>query len=121
MRRIENIRGAKLNEKGEVVEAGTEKIEQRFEGRVYVWGPGEMMDLPDAIANWMIAKLNSYDRNESREDGDRTPWVREVAVPDGDKKDADLGIVRAQHKPKKADSKAGNAQGGQAANGGAKQ
>ena len=91
MKRIENISG--------------KRIEQRFEGRVYVWEPGEAMDLPDPIGNWMITKLNSFDRNELRESGDRAPWVQEIEIPDAAKKDADLGIVRAQHKAKKAEAK----------------
>jgi hypothetical protein len=82
-------------------------IEQRCEGKRYLWGAGEAMDLPDNVANWMLKKLNGKDRNEQRargEDGrtlDMAPWLKEVPIPKGELADAEKGVVRAQHKPKK--------------------
>jgi hypothetical protein len=82
-------------------------IEQRCEGKVYIWGPGESMDLPDNVANWMLKKLNGKDRNEQRERGedgktvDTAAWLKQVVVPKGELADVEKGVVRAQHKPKK--------------------
>jgi hypothetical protein len=81
-------------------------IEQRCEGKRYLWGAGEAMDLPDNVANWMLKKLNGKDRNEQRERGedgrtlDMAPWLKEVPIPKGELADAEKGVVRAQHKPK---------------------
>ncbi|HEY6015725.1 MAG TPA: hypothetical protein VIU16_02975 [Gaiellaceae bacterium] len=109
MKRILNIR------------SDEKSIEQRCEGKRYIWGPGEAMDLPDNIANWMLKKLNSKDRNEQRDRDsdtgkvlDTEPWVKEVPIPKGELADAEKGVVRAQHKPKpKADApgQSGSAQG----------
>jgi hypothetical protein len=104
---LENIRGAKLNEDGEVVTPGTLGIDQVFEGRRYIWGPGDAMDLPDAIANWMIRKLNDVDRNEAMKKAKRGeppdgPWVRALPVPEGASNDISQGVVRANVRAKKA-------------------
>ena len=94
MKRLLNIRP---DEKG---------VEQRCEGKQYIWGPGEAMDLPDNVAHWMLKKLNGKDRNEQRErdEGgkvpDMRPWLKEIPIPKGELADAEKGVVRAQHKAK---------------------
>jgi hypothetical protein len=107
MVRLENIRGAKVQGE-EIVTPGALPIEQLFEGKQYIWGPGDAMDLPDHVANWMLRKLNDVDRNEgmSKKPGakpglDRSPWVRAVPVPEGAKMDSVQGVVRANVKAKR--------------------
>jgi hypothetical protein len=109
MVRLENIRGAKMNGE-EVVSPGTLPIEQLFEGKQYVWGPGDAMDLPDHIANWMIRKINNVDRNEgmsrkadAKPGHNSAPWLREVPIPEGARQDLVQGVVRANVKAKRVE------------------
>jgi hypothetical protein len=86
------------------------EISQRLEGKVYIWRPGEAMDVTEQVASWMIRHLNDIHYNEAREkdEGGRAmdvaPWVEVVETDESIESDVAKNIVRSQPlKPAKPD------------------
>lgn len=77
------------------------RIEWTVEGKTYVWEPGEAMDVSDGIGRHLLRRLNSLDFNAKRAHDERgrrldnDPWVREVDIPEEEKKKLTEGVIHA--------------------------
>jgi len=86
------------------------RIEQRFEGKTYVWrDDGDVLSVGAGIGGWLMAKLNGMDSNpafkkEYAEKGDPDfKWVKQLDAED--EKIVNMSVIYAA-KAKKAEAPA---------------
>lgn len=77
------------------------RIEWTADGKTYLWEPGEAMDVPDGIGRHLLRRLNSLDYNHLREHDeqgrrlDEKPWLRELDIPEAERKKLTEGVIRS--------------------------